>query len=157
MHSSQSFKYLFAFYKRLRLGSEIEYYKDDPQLPIYAAPSSRMPLHELIDILMKPDIPTKHILHRAAIGHFSEWCICGQHWQCRVQGSQSWWSGIMEGTGTKGMYFRVMSSGAIRFLERKPSSTAQYFLLTQRYFVHMTYDKFHWMIADIWSKCNGWR
>jgi len=61
LHSSQSFKDLFVPYKRLRQESEIEYYKDDPQLPIYATPTSGMPLHELIDILMKPDIPTEHV------------------------------------------------------------------------------------------------
>lgn len=68
LHSSQSFKDLFVPYKRLRQESEIEYYKDDPQLPIYAAPTSGMPFHELIDILMKPDIPTKHVCTMQPLG-----------------------------------------------------------------------------------------
>ena len=46
---------------RLKMEPVVEYYKDDPQLPIYATPSCGYPLHELIDILLKPDMPAKHI------------------------------------------------------------------------------------------------
>ena len=155
LHSSQSFKDLFVPYKRLRLESEIEYYKDDSQLPIYAAPTSGMPLHELIDILKKPDIPTEHVCTVQPLGVSQSAAFVVSVDSVEFGDLKADDLGSWKGTGTKRMYFQVMPSGAIRFMERKPSSTAQYFLLTRCYFVHMTYDKFHRMIADIRSKCNG--
>ena len=39
----------------------VEHYRGDPQLPIYATPSCGYPLHELINIFLKPDMLAKHI------------------------------------------------------------------------------------------------
>ena len=59
----------------------IECYKDDPQLPFYATPSCGYPLHELIDILLKPDMPPEHIctvqlLALTRNAAFSVCCCC---------------------------------------------------------------------------------
>ena len=47
--------------------------------------------------------------------------------------------------------FQVTSSGAVKYLASKPvgSVSTGYLLLTRRYFVHLTYDTFHRLIADI--------
>lgn len=62
--------------------------------------------------------------------------------------------GSWKGTGTKKMYFRVLSSGAIKYSETKPviSSSTHYLQLTRRYYVHKGYAEYHRMIADVQSK-----
>ena len=59
--------------------------------------------------------------------------------------------GSWKATGNKKSFFRVMSSGAVKYLATKPvgSVSTNYLLLTRRYFVHLTYDRFHRLIADI--------
>ena len=134
---------------------QVEYYKEDPQLPIYAAPTSGIPLHELIDILMKPDIPAERVCTVQPLGVTQNAAFVVSIDSVEFGDLKADDLGSWKGTGTKRMYFRVLPSGAIRFTVAKPSSSAHYFLLTRRYFVHMTYDKFHRMIADIRGKCNG--
>jgi len=58
--------------------------------------------------------------------------------------------GSWRATGNKKQYFKIMPSGAIKYLQAKPAdSKTQYYLLTRRYFVHQTYGKFHRMLADV--------
>ena len=56
--------------------------------------------------------------------------------------------GSWKATGNKK---HVTSSGAVKYPLSKPvgSVSTDYLLLTRRYFVHLTYDRFHRLIADI--------
>ena len=58
--------------------------------------------------------------------------------------------GSWKATGNKS-FFRVTSSGAVKYLASKPvgSVSTGYLILTRRYFVHLTYDRFHRLIGDI--------
>jgi len=130
---------------------EIEYYKDDTQLPIYGAPTAGYPVHELIDILLKPDLPPEHVCTVQPLSVTQNAAFVVSIDSVEFEDLKADDLGSWKGTGTKRMYFRVLQSGAVRFTLAKPSSSvaAQYFLLTRRYFVHKTYGKFHRLIADI--------
>ena len=125
-------------------------YKDDPQLLIYGAPTSGYPVHELIDILLKPGLPPEHIC--TVQPWVSHKMLRSQleltAWSLKIWKQMTW---DRRRELAQRMYFRVLQSGAVRFTLAKPSSSvaAQYFLLTRRYFVHKTYSKFHRLIADI--------
>ena len=83
---------------------------------------------------MKPDIPTEHVCTVQPLGVSQNAAFVVSVDSVEFGDLKADDLGSWKGTGTKRMYFRVMPSGAIRFTERKPSSTAQYFLLTRRYF-----------------------
>lgn len=51
----------FSFCCRLRFDVEVRCLQDDPQFPIYDSPVNGYPMHALIDILLKPDIPEERI------------------------------------------------------------------------------------------------
>lgn len=56
-------------------------------------------------------------------------------------------------TGTKKTYIRFTSSGILKICEKTPKSRqSEYYLLTRRYYVHRSYDKYHRQIADISGK-----
>lgn len=133
------------------MASTVEYYKEDPQLPIYAQYACGYPTHELIDVLLKPDISSQHVctVQPLSVTRNAAFVVdidVVDFSDLKADDLGSW-----KGTGTKKMYFRFVASGAIRFTDKKPnsSSTYQYFVLTRRYFIHLTYGKFHRMIADV--------
>ena len=59
--------------------------------------------------------------------------------------------GSWKATGNKKSFFRVTSAGVVKYLAAKPIGivSTEYLLLTQQYIVHLTYDRFHCLIADI--------
>ena len=59
--------------------------------------------------------------------------------------------GVWNPTGTKKTFFRFSSSGTLRFTSKRPSTSinSSYYILTHRYYVHKSYEKFHRQIADI--------
>ena len=57
-------------------------------------------------------------------------------------------------TGTKKSYFRFSQSGTLRVCEKCPRDTSEYYVLTRRYYIHKSYDKFHRQIADIRGKLS---
>ena len=54
-------------------------------------------------------------------------------------------------TGTRRTYFQFTPTNAIRYATGVPSSN-EYILLTRRYYVHKTYNRFHRIISDIKGK-----
>ena len=91
---------------------QVEYYKEDPQLPIYAAPTSGIPLHELIDILMKPDIPAERVCTVQLLGVTQNAAFVVSIDSVDFGDLKADDLGSWKGTGTKRMYFRVLPSGA---------------------------------------------
>ena len=138
--------------QRLKTETVVEYFKDDPQLPTYATPSCGYTFHELIDILLKPDM----LNISALFSHCShtKCSICGWCWQCWFQRSKSRWSGIMEGNGHKKDVLPSLHIWCCTIHSEKTIVTCRctvvVYLLTRSYFIHKTYDDiFHRVIADI--------
>ena len=53
-------------------------------------------------------------------------------------------------TGTKRSFFRFSQSGIIKISKKCPHHLlSQYYVLTRRYYIHKSYDKFHRQIVDI--------
>lgn len=143
------------FVIRLKFETKPEYYRNDPQLPIYAAVGYGYPLHNLIDVLLKPDIPSEYVCTVQPLAVMENAAFVVDMDNVEFEDLKADDLGSWKGTGTKRMHFRVLPSGAVRFTMKKPSPgvAAQYFLLTRRYYVHQTYNKFHRMITDIQGTC----
>ena len=87
---------------------EIEYYKDDPQLPIYRVPTSGYPVHELIDILLKPDLPPEHICTVQPLTVTQNAVFVFSIDRVELEDLKADDLGSWKGTGTKRIYFRVL-------------------------------------------------
>ena len=57
--------------------------------------------------------------------------------------------GVWKATGTKRTHFRFTQGNSIGYASGVPSKSSDYFLLTRRYYVYGTYNRFHWIISDI--------
>lgn len=133
----------------------VKYFKDDPELPIYAAPCFGYPLHQLIDILLKQNMPPEHVctVQPLAVAENAAFVINVDSVNFGDLRADD--LGLWKGTGTKRVYFRFSPSGTIKYAANKPSAQSDYFLLTRRYFVLKSYEMYHKMIADIRSKCSS--
>ena len=132
--------------------NDVKCFQDDPQLPIYAALPFGYPVHELIDILMKSDMPLQKICTVQPLGVTENAVFVISIDDVIFDDLKADDLGSWKGTGTKRIFFRLLSSGGVRFSARKPNSASKYYILTRRYFVHNTYNKFHRLIADIRGK-----
>ena len=123
-------------------------------MPIYASPASGYPLHLLIDILLKPNMPPKHVCTVQPLGVSQNALFIVDVDVVNYEDLKADDLGSWKGTGTKKMFFRDLLSGAIKYSEKKPnaSSYTQYLQLTRRYYVHKGYIEYHRMIADVQSK-----
>lgn len=107
-------------------------------------------MHELIDVLLKPDIPPEHVCTVQPLTMMQNAAFVVSIDSVEFEDLKADDLGSWKGTGTK-MYFRDLQSGAVRLTVSKPTSNAaaEYFLLTRRHFIHKIYGKFHRMIADV--------
>ena len=127
-----------------------EYYKGDPQLPIYSSLCSGFPVHKLIDVILNPDIGPDKTCSVQPLGVMQNAAFLIDIDTVEFDDIKADDLGSWKATGNKKCYFRVLS-GAVKYLTTKPvgSMTTDYLLPTRRYFVHLTYDRFHRLIADI--------
>ena len=107
---------------RVKMEPVVEYYKGDLQLPMYGTPTSGYPLHELIDILLKPDIPPEYICTVQPLTVMQNAAFVVDIDVVEFADLKANDLGSWHGTGTKKVYFRVMQSGAVRFTLTKPAS-----------------------------------
>lgn len=129
------------------------FFKGDRHLPIYASPDSGYPLHLLIDILLKPNMPPEHVCAVQPLGVSQNALFIIDIDVVNFEDLKADDLGSWKGTGTKKLYFRVSLTGAIKYSEAKPNtSSSQYLQLTRRYYVHKGYAEYHRMIADVQSK-----
>ena len=130
----------------------VKYFKEDPQLPIYASPCYGYPPYMLIDILLKQNMPPEQVcsIQPLSVAENAAFVIDVDYVNFGDLKADD--LGLWKGTGVKRVYFRFSSSGDIIYATGKPSESSSYFLLTRRYFVLKSYDKYHKMIADIRSK-----
>ena len=103
----------------------------------------------MVDTLLNPDIPSGHICTVQPLAVTQNAVFVVDIDSVNFEDLKADDLGSWAGTDTKKTYFRVLPSGDVRYFVKKPASLSQHFLLTRRYFIHKTYNKFHRMITDV--------
>ena len=129
---------------------QTECFRDDPEMPIYSRAPSGYHVGELVDMLLK-STSSKFICTVQPLGVSENATFIIDVETVDIRDLKADDLGSWHPTGTKKSYFRFSNSGILRISEKRPSSLAssQYYVLTRRYYVHKSYDKFHRQIADI--------
>ena len=127
---------------------QADFFRDDPEMPVYSRVTSGYHIGELVNILLKSDnkeictVQPLGVSENAAFIVDVEIVDLGD---LKADDLGSW-----HPTGTKKSYFRFSQSGVLKISEKCPQgSLSQYYVLTRRYYIHKSYDKFHRQIADI--------
>ena len=129
----------------------IEYYDNDPELPLFGQMDSGCPLHTIVQTLLANEVDMCHVCKVQPLGVMRNAAFLIDLDEVHFEDLKADDLGSWKATGTKRTYFRFTRSKAIQYASGKPtgSSTSKYFLLTRRYFVHQTCDRYHRLIADI--------
>lgn len=144
-----------SFRIKFELGnsSTTEFYRDDPEVPIYSRPTSGYPIGDLVNILLKSDLAGRKVCTVQPLGVSENAAFIVDvesvdHQDLKADDLGSWCS-----TGTKKSYFRFSPDGTLRVSDKCPRSVSSaYYVLTRRYYTHKSYDKYHRQIADIKGK-----
>ena len=112
---------------------------------------SGLPVHRLIDVILNPDIAPEKICSVQPLGVMQNAAFLIDIDMVEFDDVKADDLGSWKATGNKKSFFRVTSAGAVKYLAAKHIGTVstEYLLLTRRYFVHLTYDRYHRLIADI--------
>ena len=125
------------------------FYDDDPELPILSNMDHGYPVHLLIQALLSDSNPICQVqpmgVTRNSVFQIDLDKVGFEDLKADDLGS---WTG----TGTKRTHFRFTQSNTIKYATGVPSSASGYFLLTRRYYIHRTYNKFHRIISDVKGK-----
>ena len=118
---------------------------------MYSSLSSGFPVHRLIDVILNPDIAPQKICSVQPLGVMQNAAFLIDIDIVDFDDIKADDLGSWKATGNKKNYFRVTSSGAVKYLTAKSvgSVSTDYLLLTRRYFLHLTYNRFHRLIADV--------
>ena len=113
------------------------------------------PLHTIIQTLLANEVDTRRVCKVQPLGVMRNAVFLIDLDEVHYEDLKADDLGSWKATGTKRTYFRFTQSQAIRYASGKPSgsSTCEYFLLTRRYYVHQTCDRYHRLIADIKGMC----
>ena len=129
--------------------TQLEFYDNDPELPLFSTMDHGYPVHLLIHTLLAGSVDEARICKVQPLGvtrnamfqidldrvHFGD---------LKADDLGSW-----AATGTRRTHFRFTQTNTIRYSTGVPTTSNDYFLLTRRYFVHKTYNRFHRIISDI--------
>lgn len=126
----------------------VEFYDNDPELPLLARMDHGYPVHSLIQSLLASDMQENRICKVQPLGVTANAVFqidldCVAFEDLKADDLGSWLA-----TGTRRTYFRFTQTNAVRYATGVPNSI-EYFLLTRRYYVHKTYNRFHRIICDI--------
>lgn len=107
------------------------------------------PVHSLIQQLLTPESDSSRICRVQPMGVtrnslFQIDLDAVQFEDLKADDLGSWMA-----TGTKRTHFRYTQNNTIKYATGLPPPSSDYFLLTRRYYVHRTYNKFHRIISDI--------
>ena len=97
-----------------------EYYKGDHQLPIYSSLSSGLPVHRLINIILNPDVAPEKTCSVQPLGVMQNAAFLIDIDIVEFDDTRADDLGSWKATGNKKSFFRVMSSGAVKYLATKP-------------------------------------
>ena len=132
-------------------GDNVENYDNDPQLLLFSTVTCGYSASEFARVLMNKDIDTNKVCHIQPLGVVKN-ALLTLIMFCSVIYKHRY----MENNGTKSTYFSMSTNGSVAITSGKPShSTKSYYVLTQRYFTHGTYQLFHRIVVDIRGMCNA--
>ena len=129
----------------------LEFYDDDPELPMLARMDHGYPVHSLIQILLTSDVQENRICRVQPLGVTKNAVFQVDLDSVPFEDLKADDLGSWMATGTRRTYFRFTCTKAIRYATGVPASS-EYLLLTRRYYVHKTYNRFHRIISDIKGK-----
>ena len=133
----------------------VELYHDDIEMPIYSTVTCGYPVGDLVNILLKSDIESNKVCTVQPLGVSQNATFVVDVEVVDLQDLKADDLGSWHATGTKKSYFRFSAAGVLRVSEKCPHGRlSEYYVLTRRYYVHKSYDKYHRQIADIRGNRN---
>ena len=122
----------------------VEFYDSDPELPLLARMDHGYPVHSLIVYLQMICRKTVYVKSSLLVSlRMQCFKLILIVWLLKILKQMIWLA-----TGTRRTYFRFTQTNAVRYATGVPNSS-EHFLLTGRYYVHKTYNRFHRIICDI--------
>jgi len=131
--------------------SQPEFLDGDPELPLISPSEAGYPVYSLIQSLLSSDIDERRVCKVQPLGVMRNAVFMIDLDEVHFNDLKADDLGSWRATGTKRTHFCFTQSQDIRFASGKPhgSTAGDYLLMTRRYYVHHTYDRFHWIITDI--------
>jgi len=135
---------------KFEVTSQPEFLDGDPELPLISWFEAGYPVHSLIQSLLSSDIDERCVCKVQPLGVMRNAVFMIDLDEVHFNDPKADDLGSWRATG-KPTHFCFTQSQHIRFASGKPhgSTVGDYLLMTRRYYVHHTYDRFHWIITDI--------
>ena len=130
--------------------SVLEFYDGDPELPLLRMDHG-YPVHSLIKSLLAADVNANQVCKVQPLGVMNNAPFLIDLDKVPFEDLKADDLGSWVATETKRTYFQFTRTNAIRYSTGVLSSN-DYFLLTRRYYVHKTYNRFHRLISDVKGK-----
>ena len=130
----------------------LEFYDGDTDLPLYTKLDSGYPVDRLIDTLLASEMDTSRVCKVQPLGVSQNAVFLIDLDQVHFNDLKADDLGSWKTTGTKRSNFRFTQGQAVQYASGKlqySSKGSNNFLLTRRYYVHRTYNRFHRIISDI--------
>ena len=128
--------------------SELEYYDNDFELPIFDKMSCGCPVHLLIKTLLSKELDTQRVCKVQPLGVCKNTVFIIDIDEVAFSDIKADDLGSWKSTGTKRSYFRFDKENEMVYA-MPGANYKEYFLLNRRYYVHKTYKCFHRVISDI--------
>lgn len=128
--------------------SELEYYDNDVELPIFNKMSCGYPVNLLIKTLLSKELDTQRVCKVQPLGVCKNTLFIIDIDEVAFSDIKADDLGSWKSTGTKRTYFRFDKENTLVYA-MPGANYREYFLLNRRYYVHKTYKCFHRVISDI--------
>ena len=130
--------------------SRTEFYHGDTELPIHSRLTSGYRIGDLVNVLLKEDNATRKVCTVQPLGVAENAAFVVDVETVDLQDLRADDLGSWHPTGTKKSFFRFCPSGTLRISTQCPrGALSNYYVVTRRYYVHKSYDKYHRQIADV--------
>ena len=126
-----------------------DFYDGDTELPVFSRRDHGCPVDTLIKTLLPQSLDEKRVCNVQPLGVQANASFLINLDSVPFKDIKADDLGVWKATGTKRTHFRFTQCNSIRYASGMPSKANDYFLLTRRYYVHGTYDRFHRIISDI--------
>ena len=127
----------------------MDYYDNDPELPLLSIIDHGYPVHSLIQNLLSSKLDNLKVCKVQPLGITRNATFQIDLDKVPFEDLKADDLGSWSSTGTKRTHFCFTKNNAIKYATGLPSSSLDYFRLTRRYYVHKTYNRFHRIISDI--------
>ena len=129
--------------------TEPDFYDGDTELPVFSRMDHGCPVDTLIKTLLPQSLDEKRVCKVQPLGVQANAAFLIDLNTVPFKDIKADDLGVWKATGTKRTHFRFTQCNSIRYASGVPSKSSDYFLLTQRYYIHGTYNHFHRIISDI--------